>query len=286
MNLYAIMIDEEWRGLVMPIITKIGRQKNNNERYNLYLDEKYAFSVDEAVLIKYQLSKGKVIEAFTIDEIVFDDEVRKAYNKAINFLSYRMRSEHEVKKKLQMSEFGEAVILEAVRKLYDHGFLNDESFTKALVNTQKKNSKKGPTAIRQELKKKGINKDLQEEVLATYSEDEQLTIARTLTEKIINQNVDKTPRQIKQKVQDSLQRKGYNFTIISQAIDSFKLDKEQEEWEDIIATQGDKIWRKYASKYSGYDLKKRVKTALFQKGFPGEQIDLYIEKKELEQQDE
>lgn len=286
MNLYAIMIDEEWRGLVMPIITKIGRQKNNKERYNLYLDEKYAFSVDEAVLIKYQLSKGKVMEGFTIDEIVFDDEVRKAYNKAINFLSYRMRSEHEVKKKLQMNEFGEAVILEAVRKLYEHGFLNDESFTKALVATQKKNSKRGPAAIRQELKKKGIEKDLQEEVLATYSEDEQLTIARTLTEKIIKQNADKTPRQIKQKVQDALQRKGYNFSIISQAIDSFELDKEQDEWEDIIAGQGDKVWRKYASKYSGYDLKKRVKTALYQKGFPGEQIDLYIEKKELEQQDE
>ncbi|TQR19314.1 recombination regulator RecX [Psychrobacillus vulpis] len=270
----------------MPIITKIGRQKNNNERYNIYLDEKYAFSVDEAVLIKYQLTKGKVIERFTLDEIVFDDEVRKAYNKAIHFLSYRMRSEHEVKKKLLMSDFGEAVVLEAIRKLYEHGFLNDESFTKALVATQKKNSKKGPAAIRQELKKKGIEKDLQEEVLATYSEDEQLIIARTLTEKIINQNQSKTPRQIKQKVQDALQRKGYNFTIISQAIDSFELEKEQDEWETIIATQGDKIWRKYSTKYSGYDLKKRVKQALYQKGFPSEHIDLYIEKKEMEQQNE
>lgn len=270
----------------MPVITKIGRQKNNNERYNLYLDEKYAFSVDEAVLIKYQLTKGKVIEDFTIDEMVFDDEVRKAYNKAINFLSYRMRSEHEVKQKLLQSEFGEAVILEAVRKLHEHGFLNDESFTKALVATQKKNSKKGPAAIRQELKKKGIEKDLQEEVLAAYSEEEQLAIARALTEKIINQNDTKTPSQIKQKVQDALQRKGYNFTIISQAIDSFELDKSEEEWEEIIASQGDKIWRKYASKYNDYELRRRVKQALYQKGFPAEHIDLYIEEKELEQQDE
>lgn len=106
------------------------------------MDEKYAFSVDEAVLIKYQLTKGKVIEAFTLDEIVFDDEVRKAYNKAINYLSFRMRSEHEVKQKLLQSEFGEAVILEAIRKLYEHGFLNDASFTKALVETQKNSSKK------------------------------------------------------------------------------------------------------------------------------------------------
>lgn len=270
----------------MPVITKIARQKNNNERYNLYLDEKYAFSLDEAVLIKYQLSKGKVIEEFTLDEIVFDDEVRKAFNKAINFLSYRMRSEHEVKQKLLQNEFGEAVILEAIRKLYEFGFLNDESFTKALVATQKKNSKKGPAAIRQELKKKGIEKDLQEEVLAAYSEEEQLAIARTITEKLINQNQQKTPRQVKQKVQDALQRKGYNFSIVSQAIASFDLEKEQEEWEEIISAQGDKIWRKYVSKYTGYDLKNKVKTALYQKGFPSEQIDLFIEKKELEQQNE
>lgn len=270
----------------MPVITKIGRQKNNNERYNLYLDEKYAFSVDEAVFIKYQLTKGKVIEAFTIDEIVFDDEVRKAYNKAIHFLSYRMRSEHEVKQKLLQTDFGEAVILEAIRKLYEHGFLNDEHFTKALVATQKKNSKKGPAAIRQELKKKGIEKDLQEEVLAAYTEEEQLTIARRLTEKIINQNEAKTPSQVKQKIQDMLQRKGYNFTIISQAIDSFELEKEEEEWIELIGAQGDKIWRKYTQKYSGFDLRKRVKQALYQKGFPAEHIDLYVEKKELEQQDE
>lgn len=270
----------------MPVITKIGRQKNNNERYNLYLDEKYAFSVDEAVLIKYQLTKGKVIEAFTIDEIVFDDEVRKAYNKAINFLSYRMRSEHEVKQKLLQTDFGEAVILEATRKLYEHGFLNDEHFTKALVATQKKNSKKGPAAIRQELKKKGIEKDLQEEVLAAYTEEEQLTIARRLTEKIINQNEAKTPIQVKQKIQDMLQRKGYNFTIISQAIDSFDLEKEEEEWIEMIGAQGDKIWSKYTQKYSGFDLRNRVKQALYQKGFPAEHIDLYVEKKELEQQDE
>ncbi|MER2172951.1 MAG: hypothetical protein ABS938_20245, partial [Psychrobacillus psychrodurans] len=57
----------------MPVITKIARQKNNNERYNLYLDEKYAFSLDEAVLIKYQLSKGKVIE-----ELDFNSAVQRA----------------------------------------------------------------------------------------------------------------------------------------------------------------------------------------------------------------
>ncbi len=267
----------------MPVITKIARQKNNNERYNLYLDEKYAFSLDEAVLVKYQLTKGKVLEAFTIDEMVFDDEVRKAYNKAIQFLSYRMRSEQEVKDKLLASEFGEAVVIEAIRKLYEHGFLNDESFSKALVATHKKNAKKGPRAIRVELKKKGIEQQLQDEVLSAYSEEEQVKIATGLVEKLIKQNHTKTPLQIKQKAQDLLLRKGFSFSIISSAMESLPLEKEQDEWETLIEAQGEKIWRKYSNKLSGFDLHNKVKQALYQKGFPIEHIEAFIEKKELEQ---
>ncbi|MGV3466194.1 MAG: recombination regulator RecX, partial [Heyndrickxia sp.] len=43
----------------MPIITKITVQKNLSDRYNIYLDEEYAFSVDEDVLTRFQLRKGK-----------------------------------------------------------------------------------------------------------------------------------------------------------------------------------------------------------------------------------
>lgn len=38
----------------MKQITKITRQKNNDERYNIYINEEYAFAVDEAVLIQFE----------------------------------------------------------------------------------------------------------------------------------------------------------------------------------------------------------------------------------------
>ncbi len=267
----------------MPMITKITRQKNNPERYNIYIEEKYAFAVDESLIVKYQLSKDKVLEDWERDEIVFDDEVRKAFNKALHFLSFRMRSEHEVKKKLLDAEYGEAVVLEAIQKLYQLGFLNDESFSKALLETQKKTSKKGPRAIQQELKKKGIEKSLQEEILETYTEEDQTKIAQGLAEKISNQQSSKTPRQVKQKIQDTLLRKGYSYAIISKVIEEIHFDTQKDEWEDLIALQGDKIWRKVSAKYAGYDRKRRVKQALYLKGFPSEEIDLFIEKKEYEE---
>ena len=69
----------------MLAISKITRQKNNPERYNIYLNEKYAFAVDEGTLIKFGLTKGKVLEQFEIDEITYEDEIAKAFNKALGF---------------------------------------------------------------------------------------------------------------------------------------------------------------------------------------------------------
>lgn len=86
----------------MQVITKITRQKNNKERYNIYLNEEFAFSVDESTLIKFGLTKGKLLDSFEIDEIAYEDEIAKAFNRALSYLSYQMRSEYEVKKSCLM----------------------------------------------------------------------------------------------------------------------------------------------------------------------------------------
>jgi regulatory protein len=266
----------------MPIITKITQGKNNPERYNIYLEEKFAFSVDESILIRFQLTKGKELDQWTIEEMNFEDEVRKAFNKALQYLSFRMRSESEVRTKLKEKEFGEAVIDEAVKKLYTLNFLDDRAFSEALMQTQIKSSKKGPRAIQQDMQKKGIDKRMQKDVLDSYSEEEQLEIARGLAEKIAAKEKMKTPSQIQQKINDSLMRKGYAYPLIKQAMEGLELEKDEDQWTDIVAAQGDKLWRKHSSKLSGYDLKSKVKQGLYQKGFPAEVINEYLDKKEQE----
>lgn len=267
----------------MRMITKIARQKNNPERYNIYLNEEYAFPVDEAILIQFGLTKGKILEPFEIEEITYEDEIRKAFNKGLNFLSYQMRSEHEVKKKLLEAEFGEAVILEAIQKLKGYGFLNDETYSKALLETKKRTMKKGPRAIRQDLIKKGIEKKLQDEVLDTFSYDEQLKLALELAEKLVRMEAKKTPTQIKQKVQDLLMRKGYSFSIVSEVLEQLTIERVEDEWTSIITSQGEKVWKKYVTKYTDYELHMKVKQALYQKGFPIEVIERFIEEKENEE---
>lgn len=267
----------------MLAITKIGRQKNNPERYNIYLNEEYAFPVDEGTLIKFGLTKGKVLEQFEIDEITYEDEIAKAFNKALNFLAFQMRSEHEVKTKLLQAGHGEAVVQEAIHKLTGLGFLNDETYTKALFETKKRTAKKGPAAIRQDLMKKGIDKGLQEQVLGTFGHAEQVELALEHAAKQVRAGDQKTPTQIKQKIQNVLMRKGYSFTVVKDVLEKIELERAEDDWQQIVEQQGDKIWRKYASKFTGSELRNKIKQALYQKGFPVEVINRFIEQKENEE---
>jgi len=223
------------------------------------------------------------LDEWSMDEITYEDQIEKAFNRALHYLSFRMRSEFEVKKKLLDLEFGEAVILEAIVKLRRLGFLDDEAFSEALLQTQKNASNKGPKAIQQELQKKGVGKELQQQVLENYSEKEQFAVAKKLAERAARSNRNIAPAQLKQKIQNALARKGFSFDLISSVMEEIDFGREEDEWDSIISTVGEKAWRRYKSKHSGYELRNRVKQAMYQKGIPFERIDSFIEKKENEE---
>ncbi|WP_339254027.1 recombination regulator RecX [Sporosarcina sp. FSL W8-0480] len=270
----------------MHVLTKITQQKRDTERYNIFIDDKYAFSVHETVLVKFGLTKGMQLDDWAMDEIAYEDQIEKAFNRALHFLSFRMRSEFEVKKKLLDLEYGEAVIMEAIVKLRRLGFLDDQAFSEALLRTQKNASNKGPKAIQQELQKKGVEKELQEQVLESYSEEEQFAVAKRLAEKAAASNRSVAPAQLKQKIQNALARKGFSFGLISSVLEEIDFGREEDEWESICNSVGEKAWRRYHSKYSGYELKNRVKQSMYQKGIPLDRIERFIEKKENEEDGE
>ena len=78
--------------------------------------------------------------------------------------------------------------------------------------------RRGPRAIEQELKRKGIGKELQEKVLDSYSEEEQVEVAKGLAQKEASRNRSQSPRQTEQRIQNLLLRRGYSYDIIKQAL--------------------------------------------------------------------
>ncbi len=106
----------------MAVITKIEVQKRSKERFNVYIDkgqgEEYGFSVNEVILIKHGLQKGLEIDEIALGNILYNEEVQKAYLQAISYLSYQMRTKLEIEDFLRKKKWDRPSSLKSFRNYY------------------------------------------------------------------------------------------------------------------------------------------------------------------------
>ena len=79
-------------------ITALKAQKRNPERISVYLDGQYAFGL--ARIVAAWLAVGQSLSEAKIAQLRKQDALEKAYQSALHLLSYRQRSEQEIRRKL------------------------------------------------------------------------------------------------------------------------------------------------------------------------------------------
>ncbi|WP_256864654.1 recombination regulator RecX [Marinilactibacillus piezotolerans] len=262
------------------MITSIQAQKRPG-RYNIYLGEEYAFPVDEELIIKYMLHKGMVLSPAFQEELKVEDVSRKAYQRALNYLSYGLRSEKEVRDDLKEKEFEEQAD-EVIERLKEQRLIDDLEYAKSYVRTSANLNRKGPSVIQNELFRRGIDKLSIEEAMFEYSYEDQFDNAYILAEKAWKKARQKSQREAVQKVKQHLMQKGFNMDIIQEVINEMDTDKSEDEEFEALAIQGEKAWKRYSRKSSGYELVQKTKSSLFQKGYPSELIKRFTDMKEEE----
>lgn len=262
-------------------ITRITTQKNNNNRYNIYIDagagEAYGFSVDEAVLVEYRLRKGLVIDDAMVSEFIAKDTFHQSYALAIRYLGYRMRSKKEVYDYLHKKEVEDEHISAVIDRLVANHLLDDEQFAKAFVQTRINTSSKGPLLIEQELLHKGISRDLCARALQMYDDSLQYERALKWTQKKSNTRKKESYRKRKQRLEASLTRKGFTQHVIKEVIEATLPAKDDETEREALVFQGEKLRRKYERKFSDQALTNKLKEGLYRRGFSIEEIDQYID---------
>lgn len=151
-------------------ITALKAQKRNNQRVNVYLDGEYAFGV--ARIVAAWLQVGQELTPEKIAQLKEEDEREVAYQKALKFLSYRERSEAEVKENLEKGGYPEAVITEILERLNRSGLLNDQRFAKHWVENRSEFRPRGTRALSFELKRKGLSQETIDTALRGIDEEE------------------------------------------------------------------------------------------------------------------
>ncbi|MCK4385425.1 MAG: RecX family transcriptional regulator [candidate division Zixibacteria bacterium] len=209
-DLLLVMVKEK-------IVTKIEAQKRNPKRRSVFIDGKFAFGLDEEVLYKSGLKKGESLTQRRIEEITEEERKKEAKDVALKFLSFRRRTEKQVKEKLKKKEFDEKTINSTIDKLKEFDLINDFEFATSWVKDRLAFKPRGKRLLKQELWKKGIKKDIIEQVTEDLCQDEDKS-ALQLVEKIKKRYKNLEPKVAKRRMYNLLLRRGFSYEISRQAL--------------------------------------------------------------------
>ncbi len=196
-------------------ITALVAQKKNRERVNVYLDGKFAFGL--AAIEAIRLKRGQVLSDADIERLQAADDAEQAHEKALRFLSNRPRSEWEVRQNLEKAGYGVGAIDRVVERLRGVNLVDDTAFVRYWIDNRAQFRPKGEVALRQELRRKGVDREVIDTVLAEAEHDEDhaaLQAALAKAERYRN-----LPRpEFSQKLGAYLARRGFDYETVREAV--------------------------------------------------------------------
>lgn len=203
----------------MPQITKISPQKRK-KRVNVFIDGKFAFGADLETLAKHNLQVGQKISQKKIEEIIKESEFQKVYDRTLKFLSFRPRSEKEVRDWLNKKKTGEETKRIVIKKLKETKLLDDREFASWWIEQRVTFRPIGKAGLKYELRKKGVEGEIVDEALEKKITD---SFERKLALKVAKKKSPAyqklPPLEFRQKMGGFLARRGFSWEVIKEVID-------------------------------------------------------------------
>lgn len=151
-------------------ITKIVQQEKQKDRYSLFVDGKYGFSLSENALLESKLAAGQELSADDLKHWKQASADDKIAGNALRYAAMRLRSHWEMEQYLSRKGATPSLSGKILNKLSNIGLLSDEAFAKAWVANRRLLRPTSKRKLQQELRAKRVNDDIIEQVL--HDEDE------------------------------------------------------------------------------------------------------------------
>jgi len=194
-------------------ITAITAQIKRPGRYSIYVDGKFALGLGGNDLLNLGLVNGQELSGSELDTLKQESDIGKIYDKTLNLLSFRSRSEHELKDYLKRKQQSPATIEIILNRLSKLGYVDDKKFAARWVENRRLLKPISSLKLRSELKQKRIPNKVIDEVLAADVTDEQEVLKQ-----LIEKKAKRYPDQ--QKMMAYLARQGFRYDDIKQALKS------------------------------------------------------------------
>lgn len=200
----------------MPEVTLLKPQKNG-KRVNVYLDGAFGFGIDLDNLVINHIKIGTVLTDEEVQKIIRKAEFQKTLDKLLRFATIRPRSEKETLDYLKRKKVHESMWEDLFEKLKHFELLDDAKFAKWWVDQRLAFKKISGKVLKLELFKKGIDKEIIENVLEETPIDEE-KMARELLERRAYKWDGLPEREAKQKKFQYLAGKGFNWEIVEKIL--------------------------------------------------------------------
>lgn len=207
-------------------IDKVNQTKQG--RMALFSGEEFLFSVDTETYFAEHLQVGMSLTGEELEELWNKTQLRKAKDKALQYLSLRDYASGELYDKLRL-KFEDHAAAAAVASMNELGLLNDAAFarhrTKYLMARNKSKSQ-----VRRHLTEKGVQREIIEEVLEEFYQEledgsrPEVATAVKLIEKSYGRKLMDGKRE---NVLAALARRGFSMSDAREAIEVWQ-DRQQE----------------------------------------------------------
>jgi len=193
-------------------ITALRVQKKNPQRVNVYLDGEFAFGL--ARIVAAWLQVGQTLSDEKITELRGDDEREKAYQKALNLLSYRPRSEAEILRNLKEHDITDETAQGVLGRLKEAGLVDDRRFAQTWVENRNELRPRGRRLLAYELRQRGLERDV---VDATLESVDDAGLAYQAAQKQARRYREANWQDFRKKMIAFLARRGFDYESSSSA---------------------------------------------------------------------
>lgn len=199
---------------IMKTITAIEAQKRGKERFNVFLNGAFAFSLGREVVAEQGLHPGQTLSDSQIDELMGADLFGRCLNAALRLLSYRPRSEAEIRARLGR-RFEKEIIERVILHLRARQLVDDAAFAQFWKENRESFRPCSKRLLRRELKSKGVASEVIDEVLEGINEEESAYRAAQKR----GRTLEKDYETFRRKLGTFLGRRGFSYDAISRTIE-------------------------------------------------------------------
>ena len=190
----------------------------------LFLDGEAAVKLDTQVFLQSGLKPGDQVSDQELFELIQASDARRAQEKALYLLEYRNYSKRELTEKIARTAASREAAQAAAGRMEELGLIDDRRFGEDYARELFSRKGYGARRVAQELRRKGLDQELVQELVEKYGSPEQSgeNIRRVLEKKYPGWREDEKARR---RAFAALQRLGYSYQEVREAMG------QDEDWE-------------------------------------------------------